>query len=85
LSLRAAAGQLPRAFWMFAASAGLATAGLVTFGVISYHLVTGGLVSTAAVPLVYAAAMAAEADPAVRPGFPAAASPAGRAAGPAGR
>src|SRR4051794_11085643 len=60
-TLRGSAGELPRAFWEFAGSAGLATAGLVTFGVISYHLVTGGLVSTAAVPLVYAAAMAAEA------------------------
>jgi Major Facilitator Superfamily len=68
-SLRRAAGELPRAFWMFAASAGLATGGLVTFGVISYHLVTGGLVSTAAVPLVYAAAMAAEAVAAVVTGW----------------
>jgi hypothetical protein len=68
-SLRSAAGELPRAFWMFAASAGLATAGLVTFGVISYHLVTGGLVSTAAVPLVYAAAMAAEAVAALVTGW----------------
>jgi MFS family permease len=69
LSLRRAAGELPRAFWMFAASAGLATAGLVTFGVISYHLVTGGLGSTAAVPLVYAAAMAAEAVAALATGW----------------
>jgi predicted MFS family arabinose efflux permease len=69
LSLRRAAGELPQAFWMFAASAGLATAGLVTFGVISFHLVTGGLVSTAAVPLVYAAAMAAEAVAALATGW----------------
>jgi MFS family permease len=69
LPLRQAAGELPRAFWMFAASAGLATAGLVTFGVISYHLVTDGLVSTAAVPLVYAAAMAAEAVAALATGW----------------
>jgi hypothetical protein len=68
-SLRQAAGELPRAFWLFAASAGLATAGLVTFGVISYHLVTEGLVSTAAVPLVYAAAMAAEAVAALVTGW----------------
>jgi MFS family permease len=67
--LRQAAGELPRAFWLFAASAGLATAGLVTFGLISYHLVTDGLVSTAAVPLVYAAAMAAEAVAALVTGW----------------
>ncbi len=67
--LRQAARELPRAFWTFAASAGLATAGLVTFGVISYHLVTGGMVSTAAVPLVYAAAMAAEAVAALATGW----------------
>ena len=53
--------ELPRAFWLFAAAAGLTTAGLVTFGVISYHLVAAHLVGAAAVPLVYAAAMAAEA------------------------
>jgi MFS-type transporter involved in bile tolerance (Atg22 family) len=61
LSLGRAARQLPRAFWLFAASAGLATAGLVTFGLISYHLVRSHLVATAAVPVVYAAAMATEA------------------------
>jgi MFS family permease len=61
--------ELPRAFWLFAASAGLATAGLVTFGVISYHLVTEDLVATAAVPIVYAAAMAAEAVAALATGW----------------
>jgi MFS family permease len=69
LTLREAARDLPRAFWTFAASAGLATAGLVTFGVISFHLVTADLVSTAAVPLVYAAAMAAEAVAALVTGW----------------
>jgi MFS family permease len=69
LSMRQAARELPRAFWMFAASAGLATAGLVTFGVISFHLATDGLVSPAAVPLVYAAAMAAEAVAALATGW----------------
>src|SRR4051795_13685911 len=59
-SLVRAAQELPRAFWLFAASASLATAGLVTFGLISYHLVTAHLVTTAVVPVVYAAAMAAE-------------------------
>jgi MFS family permease len=60
-SLLRAGRDLPRAFWLFAASSALTTAGLVTFGVISYHLVTDDLVPTAAVPVVYAAAMAAAA------------------------
>ena len=68
-SLWRAGRELPRPFWLFAASAGLATAGLVTFGVISYHLVTAHLVAAAAVPLVYAAAMAAEAVAALITGW----------------
>jgi MFS family permease len=52
---------LPRRFWLFAGSAGLATAGLVTFGVMSYHLVREHVVPVAAVPLVYSGAMAAAA------------------------
>lgn len=35
------------------------TAGLVTFGLIGFHLVRAGVVATAAVPLMYATAMAA--------------------------
>ena len=61
--------RLPRAFWLFAASAGAATAGLVTFGVISFHLVQDRVVPVAAVPLVYAAAMAAEALAALATGW----------------
>jgi MFS transporter len=68
-SLLQAGRELPRAFWLFAASAGLTTAGLVTFGVISYHLVAAQLVGAAAVPLVYAAAMAAEAVAALGSGW----------------
>src|SRR4051812_3245255 len=60
-SLLRASRDLPRAFWLFAASAALTTAGLVTFGVISYQLVNHHVVSVAAVPVVYAAAMAAAA------------------------
>jgi MFS family permease len=37
----------------------LCTAGLVTYGLIGFHLAQGHLVATAAVPLLYAAAMAA--------------------------
>ncbi len=60
---------LPRAFYAFAASTGAATAGLVTFGVISYHLARDHVVGVAAVPLVYAAGMAAAAVAALVTGF----------------
>lgn len=53
--------DLPRTFHLFALSAAMTTAGLMTFGVISYQFVQAGLVSLAAVPLVYALAMAVEA------------------------
>jgi MFS family permease len=56
-----AARVLPASFWWLAAGTGLCTGGLVTFGLIGYHLVTDRLVGAAAVPLLYAAAMAAEA------------------------
>ena len=45
------------------------TAGLVTFGVISYHLTKDNVVSVAAVPIVYALAMAAEAIAALVTGW----------------
>lgn len=59
---RAVVGSdLPRTFHLFAASAAMTTAGLMTFGVISFRFVQEGLVTLAAVPLVYALAMAVEA------------------------
>jgi Major Facilitator Superfamily len=68
-SLLRASRDLPRAFWLFAASSALTSADLVTFGVISYHLVTAHLVATAAVPVVYAMAMAAAALAALAVGW----------------
>ena len=59
---------LPTTFWLFAAACGAATVGLVTFGVISFHFVRDGVVSAAAVPLIYAAAMGAEAVAALATG-----------------
>jgi MFS family permease len=41
----------------------------MTFGVISFHLVDAGLVTTAVVPLIYAAAMGTEAVAALATGF----------------
>jgi MFS family permease len=60
-SLMVGSRALPAHFYAFAVSCGLGTVGLMTFGVISYHLVDAGLVATAAVPLLYAAAMGVEA------------------------
>ena len=61
LSKAAAGSDLPRTFHLFALSAAMMTAGLMTFGVIAFRFVQEGLVSLAAVPLLYALAMAVEA------------------------
>lgn len=68
--VRAAAvgADLPRAFHLFSLAAALTTAGLMTFGVMSYRFVEAGLVAAAAVPLVYALAMAVEAVAALATG-----------------
>lgn len=59
---RATVGSgLPRAYHLFALSTALMNAGLMTFGVMSFRFVQQGLVAPAAVPLVYALAMAVEA------------------------
>ncbi|MEZ0577464.1 MFS transporter [Nocardioides sp. MH1] len=69
--LRATLGvDLPATFHLFSLSAALTTAGLMTFGVISYRFVDHGLVALAAVPLVYALAMAVEALAALGTGGP---------------
>jgi MFS family permease len=62
-------GALPGAFWAYAAFAGLTTIGFATFGVLSFHLVTAGLLSAAAVPVLYAAAMVVDALAAVATGL----------------
>lgn len=48
-------------FFRYAVAASLTTGALVTFGIIGYHLTVEGLVPVAAVPVLYAAAMAVEA------------------------
>lgn len=53
--------DLPREFHLFSLAVACSTAGLMTFGVISFRFVEAGLVPLAAVPLVYAGAMAVEA------------------------
>jgi MFS family permease len=59
---------LPRTFHVFSLAVALSTAGLMTFGVISYRFVDAGLMSMAAVPLVYALGMAVEAVAALATG-----------------
>ncbi len=59
---------LPRSFHVFSLAVALSTAGLMTFGVISYRFVDAGLMSMAAVPLVYALGMAVEAVAALATG-----------------
>lgn len=50
--------DLPRTFHAFSLAIALTTTGLMTFGVISYALVSAEVVAVAAIPLVYALAMA---------------------------
>lgn len=53
--------DLPAAFWRYAAFSAVTMAGFGTFGLIGFHLVDRGLLEPAAVPLVYALAMATDA------------------------
>lgn len=48
-------------FFRYAVAASLTTGALVTFGIIGYHVTVEGLLPVAAVPVLYAAAMAVEA------------------------
>ncbi|GAA3775810.1 MFS transporter [Streptomyces coacervatus] len=61
--------RLPRAFWAYAAFTAATLAGFATFGVLSYHLVQRHLLPTAAVPVLYAAAMGVDALAALATGW----------------
>ncbi|RVU22235.1 MFS transporter [Streptomyces antnestii] len=61
--------RLPRAFWVYASFTAATMAGFATFGVLSFHIVARGLLPTAAVPLLYAAAMAVDALAALATGW----------------
>ncbi|MBN2176470.1 MAG: MFS transporter [Demequinaceae bacterium] len=58
---RSRRSALGRPFWWYLSFAALSTVGYSTFGVLAFHLDQEGLVSTAWVPVVYAAAMAVDA------------------------
>lgn len=60
---------LPAAFWAYSAFTATTMVGFATFGVLSFHMVTRGILSTVTVPLVYAAAMGADALAALASGW----------------
>lgn len=64
-----AASRLPGAFWGHLTFTVLTSLGGATFGVLSFHLADRGVVAPAAVPVVYAAAMAVGAVAAVSTGW----------------
>ncbi|MGV0582396.1 MFS transporter [Mycobacteroides chelonae] len=61
--------QLPIRFWLYAGFSGITVSGFATFGVLSFHMVDRGILAPAAVPLVYAVAMAAAAISALFSGW----------------
>lgn len=65
----AAEARLPRAFWVYAGFTAATMAGFATFGVLSFHLVTHHVMPAAAVPVLYAAAMVADALAALATGW----------------
>jgi MFS family permease len=62
-------GRLPAKFWLYCGFTALTMSGFATFGLLSFHMVTHGLLSAAAVPVVYAGAMAAGALAALASGW----------------
>lgn len=60
---------MPAAFWAYCAFIATTMIGFATFGVLSFHMVARGILSAAAVPLVYAAAMGADALAALTSGW----------------
>lgn len=60
---------LPASFWTYAVFTGLTMTGFATFGVLSFHMVTRHLIVTGLVPVIYAAAMAADAIVALAVGW----------------
>lgn len=60
---------MPRQFWIYSIFTGATMVGFATFGVLSFHMVARGLIPTAAVPLIYAAAMLTDAIAALATGW----------------
>lgn len=65
-SLRVA---LPPAFWRYCGFTAITMTGFATFGLLSFHMVIHGVIAPAVVPVIYAAAMAADALTALGSGW----------------
>ncbi|MBX7432889.1 MFS transporter [Mycobacterium sp. Y57] len=61
--------SLPRTFWVYSVFSAATMTGFTTFGVLSFHQVERGIVAVALVPVIYAAAMAADAVAALITGW----------------
>ncbi|WP_420838052.1 MFS transporter [Antrihabitans stalactiti] len=61
--------RLPREFWIYSIFTAMTMLGFATFGLISFHLVVADVVSAPMVPVLYIAAMAADAVAALALGF----------------
>lgn len=61
--------RLPAAFWRYCGFVALTMTGFTTFGLMSFHLVNHGLLPAAAVPVLYAATMGADAVAALASGW----------------
>lgn len=66
---RSATIELPPEFWLYCLYTAVCLFGATTYGVLSLHMVAGGVLTPATVPLVYAAAMAADAVAALGSGW----------------
>ncbi|CMJ93154.1 integral membrane protein [Mycobacterium tuberculosis] len=60
---------LPAQFWLYCGFTAITMLGFGTFGLLSFHMVSHGVLAAAMVPVVYAAAMAADALTALASGF----------------
>lgn len=60
---------LPAQFWLYCGFTAITMLGFGTFGLLSFHMVSHGVLAAAMVPVVYAAAMAADALAALASGF----------------
>ncbi len=64
-----AGGKLSRSFWILCAAGGLLAAGTADFALISFHFARTGIAGAAAIPMLYALAMALEGVAALALGF----------------
>ena len=60
---------LPAMFWVYCGFTALTMVGFATFGLLSYHMVTHNVLSITLVPVVYTAAMGADAAAALASGW----------------